>query len=140
MAQEVWRPVALGDEGASSIGGREPSAQEARVLLSLGQRHVIGGGAKKALRPAQRRVVVDTWRAQFAGSARRAWHVLQTIRSTYQYRSRRDPQAFLRKKIRQLAETRTRCGYPRIYVLLRREGWAINHKRVYRLYERKASM
>jgi putative transposase len=27
-----------------------------------------------------------------------------------------------------------RYGYFRIYILLRREGWKINHKRVYRLY------
>ena len=33
-----------------------------------------------------------------------------------------------------MAETRTRYGYRRIYVLLRREGWSVNHKRVYRLY------
>jgi len=25
-------------------------------------------------------------------------------------------------------------GYPRLYILLRREGWGANHKRVYRLY------
>lgn len=27
-----------------------------------------------------------------------------------------------------------RYGYFRIYILLRREGWLVNHKRVYRLY------
>ena len=33
-----------------------------------------------------------------------------------------------------LAATRTRYGYFRIYILLRREGWLVNHKRVYRIY------
>ena len=37
-------------------------------------------------------------------------------------------------RIRDLAATRTRYGYFRIYILLRREGWLVNHKRVYRLY------
>ncbi len=37
-------------------------------------------------------------------------------------------------RIRDLAATRTRYGYFRIYILLRREGWIVNHKRVYRLY------
>ncbi len=37
-------------------------------------------------------------------------------------------------RIRDLARTRVRYGYFRIYILLRREGWSINHKRVYRLY------
>jgi putative transposase len=40
----------------------------------------------------------------------------------------------LRKRIREIAETRVRYGYRRIHVLLRREGWKINHKRTYRLY------
>ena len=37
--------------------------------------------------------------------------------------------------IRDIALTRVRYGLWRIYVLLRREGWAVNHKRVYRLYK-----
>ena len=37
-------------------------------------------------------------------------------------------------RIRDLAATRTRYDYFRIYILLRREGWFVNHKRVYRLY------
>ena len=37
-------------------------------------------------------------------------------------------------RIRDLAATRTRYGYLRIYILLRREGWFVNHKRVCRLY------
>jgi len=40
----------------------------------------------------------------------------------------------LRLRIRDLAKTRVRYGYFRIYTLLRREGWLVNHKRVYRLY------
>jgi putative transposase len=40
----------------------------------------------------------------------------------------------LRMRIKELAETRVRYGYRRLHILLRREGWAINHKRVYRLY------
>ena len=31
-------------------------------------------------------------------------------------------------RIRDLAATRTRYGYFCIYILLRREGWAVNHK------------
>lgn len=27
-----------------------------------------------------------------------------------------------------------RCGYRRVQVLLRREGWAVNHKRTRRIY------
>ncbi len=67
-------------------------------------------------------------------SIRRACDVLTFRRSTYHYKSRRPSQAALRKRIREIAETRVRYGYRRIHVLLAREGWQVNHKRVYRLY------
>src|SRR3954464_14218434 len=37
-------------------------------------------------------------------------------------------------RIRELAGSRVRYGYRRLTVLLRREGWVVNTKRVYRLY------
>jgi putative transposase len=37
-------------------------------------------------------------------------------------------------RIRDIAAARVRYGYRRVHVLLRREGWQVNHKRVYRLY------
>ncbi len=40
----------------------------------------------------------------------------------------------IRKRIKEIAQVRVRYGYQRIYVLLRREGWRDNHKRVYRVY------
>ena len=67
-------------------------------------------------------------------SQRRACRVMQAHRSTQQYKSRRDDQASLKERIKEIAETRVRYGYRRIHVLLRREGWQINAKRVYRLY------
>ena len=60
--------------------------------------------------------------------------MLQLQRSSYQYRSRKDEQAALRIRIRDLAQARVSYGYQRIHVLLQREGWKVNHKRVYRLY------
>ena len=55
-------------------------------------------------------------------------------RSLYRYRSRAMDQTPLIVRIREIAAARVRYGYQRIHVLLRREGWHINHKRVYRLY------
>ena len=37
-------------------------------------------------------------------------------------------------RIKELAKTYVRYGYKRIQVLLLREGWTVNHKRVYRIY------
>lgn len=39
----------------------------------------------------------------------------------------------LRNRIRELARERQRFGRLRLTVLLRREGWMINHKKVYRI-------
>lgn len=36
-------------------------------------------------------------------------------------------------RIREIAAVRVHYGYQRIHILLRREGWMINRKRVYRL-------
>lgn len=41
----------------------------------------------------------------------------------------------LRARIKAIAKTRVRYGSPRIYVLLRREGWHVNHKKVERIYK-----
>jgi len=37
-------------------------------------------------------------------------------------------------RLRELAASRVRFGYRRLTVLLKREGWAVNAKRIYRLY------
>jgi putative transposase len=63
--------------------------------------------------------------------------VLRAPRSTYHHRSRRGAQVELCKRIREIAETRVRYGYRRIHVLLKREGWAVNAKRVWRLYRQE---
>lgn len=54
-------------------------------------------------------------------------------RSVYYYKSVKDDRV-LRQRIRDIAEVRVRYGYWRIYILLRREGWHVNHKKVYRIY------
>src|SRR5262249_22296328 len=48
-------------------------------------------------------------------------------------RSRARDQSALRLRIRELAHARPRFGHLRIWVLLRREGWVVNRKRVRRL-------
>jgi len=38
-------------------------------------------------------------------------------------------------RIREIAKTRVKFGYRRIHILLKREGWKINHKCVHRIYK-----
>jgi putative transposase len=79
-------------------------------------------------------VLVDYLQSVFRVSIRRNCATLCFERSSYFYKPRRASQAALRKRIREIAETRVRYGYRRIHVLLRREGWQVNAKRIYRLY------
>ncbi len=72
--------------------------------------------------------------ASYQVSERRACSAFPINRSTQRYQSRRLDQAGLKMRIKELAATRVRYGYRRIHVLLRREGWKINHKRTHRLY------
>ncbi|MCB2191729.1 MAG: IS3 family transposase [Deltaproteobacteria bacterium] len=65
---------------------------------------------------------------------RRACAVLEFSRTSYYYKSIKINDPALRQRIREIAQARIRYGYQRIYVLLRREGWLVNHKRVYRIY------
>ena len=61
-------------------------------------------------------------------------------RSSWQYRARPSKDAALRARLRELAAGHRRFGYRRLAVLLRREGWAVNVKRVYRLYREEGLM
>ena len=67
-------------------------------------------------------------------STRRACETLRLARSSFYYQSKVCDPADLKIRMRDLAASRVRYGYRRIHVLLQREGWQINHKRVYRLY------
>jgi putative transposase len=60
--------------------------------------------------------------------------VLRFARSSHRYRSIREEPVALRMRLRELAMARPRFGYRRLWVLLRREGWKVNHKKVLRLY------
>lgn len=56
------------------------------------------------------------------------------MRSTMRYRAHGRDDRALRMRIKELAKTYVRYGYKRIHILLLREGWRVNHKRVYRIY------
>lgn len=80
------------------------------------------------------RQLADDLRQQYGISIRRACRTIRLHLSVYQYKPKRDPQLPLCLRIKEIAGARVRYGYRRIHVLLRREGWFVNCKRVYRLY------
>lgn len=67
-------------------------------------------------------------------SERRACRLTRLDRSTFQYRKRVDSDDGLRRRLRELAGERRRFGYRRLGILLAREGFKVNHKKLYRLY------
>ena len=84
--------------------------------------------------PAARREATKFFRERHQLSERRACALVGMSRSTYRYeRQDRDEDA-LRQRLNELAGERPRFGYRRLHALLVREGWSVNHKRIYRLY------
>ncbi len=82
----------------------------------------------------KRREVIDWTREKYPVSARAACCLLQFPRSSDDYQSRRDPRVALRMRLRELAASRPRFGYRRLHLLLRWEGWKVNHMLIHRLY------
>jgi putative transposase len=84
--------------------------------------------------PAAKREAVAHLCSGLEMSERRACRVIGCARMTVRYRSRRPDDAAVRDRLKALAHERRRFGYRRLHVLLKREGYAVNHKRLFRLY------
>jgi putative transposase len=84
--------------------------------------------------PATERKAVVHLRDAFGMSERRACKAIGCCRMTVRYRTTRADDAGLRQRMRQVAQERRRFGYRRLHVLLKREGYVINHKKLFRLY------
>ena len=74
-------------------------------------------------------------------SERHACGLIGMHRGSWRYRRREPNDEALRMRLRELAAERVRFGYRRLWAMLRREKnadgtqrWAVNHKRVHRIY------
>ncbi|MGB9061093.1 MAG: IS3 family transposase [Pseudolabrys sp.] len=95
---------------------------------------------KKMVTPAAKREAVAHLRSALDMSERRACRTIGCVRMTVRYRCHRPDDAELRARLRSLAHVRRRFGYRRLHVLLRREGFTVNHKRLFRLYREERLM
>ncbi len=86
------------------------------------------------MRPADKRKIVNHLQQAWRISEVRACRTIGFSRTAHRYLSLRYDQAPLRARIREIAYSRIRYGYQRIHIILRREGWKVNHKRTHRLY------
>ncbi|WGR93095.1 IS3 family transposase [Bradyrhizobium sp. ISRA443] len=84
---------------------------------------------KEMVTPAgKRKAVAHLWKAFGMSKA------IGCCRMTMRYWTTWADDAGLRQRMRAIAQERRRFGYRRLHVLLKREGYAINHKKLFRLY------
>jgi putative transposase len=67
-------------------------------------------------------------------SERRACKAIGCCRMTVRYKATRAEDAGLRQRMKAIAQERRRFGYRRLHVLLKWEGYLVNHKKLFRLY------
>jgi putative transposase len=84
--------------------------------------------------PAARREAASHLQQVHGVSQRRACQAIGVDRSSIRYRRRRPDDGVIRSRLREIAVVRRRFGYRRLHILLRREGIALNHKKLRRLY------
>lgn len=85
--------------------------------------------------PPQRRKAVWLLCERLGVSQRRACEIVGQHRSTQRYEpAEQDPDRDLRAELRDFAENRPRWGYRRAHAVLVRDGWAVNRKKVQRLW------
>ena len=65
---------------------------------------------------------------------RKACAAIQLSRVVYLYQSVARDNTALVMRMKEITQTRVHYGYRRVHVMLKREGFQDNHKRVYRLY------
>jgi transposase InsO family protein len=88
--------------------------------------------------PSRKRAAVDHLEEAFEVSERRACEVVAQPRSTQRYVPRpASDEAAIVTRMLELVRVHPRFGYRRIAALLKREGFAVNVKRVYRLWRRE---
>lgn len=90
--------------------------------------------------PAVKREAVAHLKTAHEMSERRACQVIGCVRMTIRYRSRRPDDPKLRARLVALARERRRFGYRRLLIFLHREGFVVNHKRLFRIYREERLM
>ena len=80
--------------------------------------------------------MVDAYRC----SKRREVRLVGLSRSYFYYKPHPRDDRAERARIREIAETRVRYGMWRIHILMRHEGWPINHKKTQGSIARKGSI
>ncbi len=94
------------------------------------------GRTKKRIQPARKKEIACELQQELNLSERRVCRLLDINRTFKRYRStKREEDNRIIERLSELATRWRRFGYKRLHILLRREGFHINHKKTYRLYK-----
>lgn len=86
------------------------------------------------MKPAARKAAAHYALDRFKASKRRAGRLFRLSSSTWYYKPTRPGDEALRRRLKELAEHRRRFGWRRLHILLKREGFKVNHKKLRRIY------
>ena len=128
------------EPGEASQGAREgePTAEAGGGRADAGQADLEGSLRGKLLSPERRRRCVVQVRQRLRVSERRACRVLGQARSAQRRIPRRsEDEEALREDVVKVARRFGRYGYRMVTGMLRTEGWAVNHKRVERIWRQE---
>jgi len=92
------------------------------------------------VKPALKKQAVKVLQETYSISGRRAQRLVGLSRGTAYYRSRRKDDDMLRAAIKRIAAERKSFGYKRITIMLRKEGYIHNIKKIYRIYKEEGLM
>ncbi|MGN6263104.1 MAG: IS3 family transposase [Ralstonia sp.] len=107
------------------------------LAIDAGQRGAEGPAVSKVASPQAKREAVRTLMTERAMGVTRACGLVGISRSLFHYEScRRVDDETLTGRMMAIAGQKRRYGYRRIHVLLQREGWLANHKRIWCLYSK----
>src|SRR3712207_4598532 len=138
VAGGVRRAEARAGEAAEGAGAGERPAAQGGVGPDAGEGDPEGSRVGKVVSPARRRACVEHVERELGVSERKACAVLGQHRSTQRKAPRApDDEARLTADIVELARRYGRYGYRRVTALLRQAGWAVNRKRVERIWRRE---
>src|SRR6476620_2220668 len=140
LEEQIRRYGRVRSQAAEAAPGREWQAEEAAGRCHARQRCPEGSAIKKMVTPAVRREAVAHLKTNHEMSERRACRVIGCQRMTVRYRSRRPDDPALRERLRALARERRPFSYRRLLNFLRREGFTVNHKRLFRSYREERLM
>src|ERR1700726_4329484 len=134
MESEVRRHGRLRGQTAEDAGRGEHAAEAVAGRRHARQCGAEGFAGKEVVTPAAERRAVAHLKEAFGLSERRACKAIGCCRMTVRYESTRPDDRDLRERMKAIAHERRRFGYRRVHILLKREGYMVNHKKLFRLY------